>query len=64
MMHAWRLVQLFKNKKGKMTWEYLVSLLLVLVIIIVGLFMIDSVRNYILSNTGNLFLKLLDLMGL
>lgn len=63
-MHAWRLVQLFKNKKGKMTWEYLVSLLLVLVIIIVGLFMIDSVRNYILSNTGNLFLKLLDLMGL
>lgn len=52
------------NKKGKMTWEYLVSLLLVLVIIIVGLFMIDSVRNYILGNMNDLFLKLLELMGL
>lgn len=63
MINVWRLVQLF-NKKGKMTWEYLVSLLLVLVIIIVGLFMIDSVRNYILGNMNDLFLKLLELMGL
>ena len=57
-------MMLFRNKKGKIEWEYILAFLIVLIVAIVALLMIDAIRNQVFQNVGGAWSKVLDFVGL
>jgi hypothetical protein len=49
------------SKKGKMTWEYLIALILVLVIVIIALLMLTSMKTFIMEKLSQVGENILDI---
>lgn len=47
------------NKKGKLEWEYLAAIALVLIIVVVILLFSESVKNIIIEKSQDLFSKII-----